>query len=136
MPLRRSGSALGMVAVAYLLLAIGSTACSEDGDAPNVLLTRAEMSILDSEPVVDIGGTGPDGQPVLLDVRSVTRVGHHLVIADHGAPSVLFFDLDGRRVRSVGRDGGGPGEFRQLSGAHACSADSVFAWDSRLHRMT
>lgn len=39
-------------------------------------------------------------------------VSHHLLVIDHGASSVIELDQQGKTLRTFGRDGDGPGEFR------------------------
>ena len=133
----RNGDASRAAALLCLSLLSGYTACRSDADeAADAPTSRAAGPILDPDPVLDIGGTGPDREPIVLDPRSVMRSGDRIVVSDYDAPAVRFFDLRGRHIRSVGREGAGPGEFRRLSSVRACGADSVFAHDSRLHRMT
>jgi hypothetical protein len=46
------------------------------------------------------------------------------------ASALRFFDPAGRLVRSVGRQGNGPGEFGALNGVLRCDGDSLFATDA------
>lgn len=58
-----------------------------------------------------------------------------LWVADTQAREIRIFDRGGAFLRRVGRDGEGPGEFRNLSGL-ALAPDGVGALDGTLGRMT
>lgn len=49
-----------------------------------------------------------------------------LAVADQGAQTIHLLSPDGRQLRSVGRRGSGPGEFRSLSGL-AAAGDTLIA---------
>lgn len=59
-----------------------------------------------------------------------------LVIGSEASGEIGFFDSKGRYLRSVGRIGNGPGEFRWLTWIGECSSDSVFAYDRQLRRIS
>ena len=58
-----------------------------------------------------------------------------LVVPVAGASSIRVFDEHGAFAYSLGRAGGGPGEFRSLSAAWS-RGDTIEAFDSRLNRIT
>lgn len=58
-----------------------------------------------------------------------------IVVADAIAAELRVFDAAGRFVRTIGRQGEGPGEFRNL-GAVWQYHDSIAAWDRSLRRLT
>ncbi len=59
----------------------------------------------------------------------------NLFIADRGNGRVAMFDLEGKFVRGFGRDGEGPGEFRNVDILEV--RDGILsAWDMRLNRTT
>lgn len=119
------------------MLALSLSAClSVENESGDMSAPSSTGSILDAAPVLDIGGIGEDGKSILLDPRSVTRAADHVVIADHGRPAVIIFNLEGQHLWQVGRQGEGPGEFRGLSGVHLCNGDSIFVRDRNLHRMS
>lgn len=132
----RNGQPARSLAILSLVLLGGNSACRGDLDDSGASpIARSAGPILDPDPVLDIGGTRSEREPLVLDPRSVMRSGDRIVIGDYDGLAVRFFDLSGHHIRSVGRGGAGPGEFRRLSSVRACGADSVFAYDSRLHRM-
>ena len=66
---------------------------------------------------------------------AVSRDGQ-LWIADAQASTIRRFDVNGRYLGSVGRNGEGPGEFRNLAGLQRTPGGRVAAWDSRLKRVS
>lgn len=57
-----------------------------------------------------VEGTGPEVFGDVHDV-AVDEKGH-IYVLDYGSKEVRVFDRDGRHLRNMARDGGGPGEFR------------------------
>ena len=96
----------------------------------------ASGPILDSIPFFDVGGTVGSRDPVLLSAAAAVRMDSTIVVADSRASALRFFAQDGRLVRTAGRVGGGPGEFRKLSWLGKCNGDTLFAADAGLHRIT
>jgi hypothetical protein len=74
---------------------------------------------------------GGEGQDLGGVVGAHRLVDGRLVIANAGSFELRFFDARGRLVRSVGRRGDGPGEFRQLTLLRSFSGDSLFTFDGR-----
>jgi hypothetical protein len=59
-----------------------------------------------------------------------------VVVANVGTFELRLFDAGGAHLRSVGREGDGPGEFRNLRLAGSFAGDSLLAYDMRLRRAT
>jgi hypothetical protein len=112
------------------------------GDAPGAVEThvRGENGVVrvgntgiphrwESAELVRIGvleGTGPD---VFGQVRSVVADGEsNIYVADGQAREIRVFDPEGRILRTIGREGAGPGEFRNLVGI-AWVGESLAAMD-------
>ena len=57
-------------------------------------------------------------------------------VVDWQHPVLYVFSDTGALVREVGRKGRGPGEFERLSRVIVGEADTVFAWDSDMKRVT
>src|SRR5690606_16568229 len=53
-----------------------------------------------------------------------------VVIAVMGSSVLRFFDASGRFVRSAGRNGGGPGEFRQIMALYRMRGDTLAVNDN------
>lgn len=80
-------------------------------------------------PSLEISGDDDAGEPRIGIAEGVARLGNgELVIADRGLSSLRFFSNSGELLRTVGREGDGPGEFRYIAGMLPCS-DSLFVHD-------
>ncbi len=99
-------------------------------------LAQTHWSV-DSVPSVDIHGLSPTGAALLeLPVAGVRQQDGTIVIADGRGDRISFFDARGHLLRTVGRSGDGPGEFRLISWLGQCAADSLFVWDFFHQRLT
>jgi len=86
--------------------------------------------VVDSVPVTDIAGSTPSGDAAFLSVAAAVRLSDGtIVIGDRFASSVRYFASTGHEIRSVGRAGSGPGEFRSIAWIGRCGGDTVFVWD-------
>lgn len=91
---------------------------------------------LGPEPLLDVGVVEGDEAYQLSDVTgAVWSARGELVVANRGTNEVRFYDADGRHVRSVGREGEGPGEFLAL-GSLERRGDSLIVHDGRGWRFT
>ena len=73
-------------------------------------LTTDRWKVTEELRIGQVRGTGPDA---LGDVAAITLDGTgRLYVLDIASKEVRVFDRDGRYLRSVARDGEGPGEFR------------------------
>ena len=111
-------------ALPYLLAGCGAE--RGDGDMPAAWrrLGSAETRI---------GGSEGDG---LFFVTAAQRLAHgDIVVADAGNHRLDVFDATGRKVRTLGREGRGPGEFSHPSwvGVHG---DTLLVWDMVQSRLT
>jgi hypothetical protein len=88
----------------------------------------AEWSV-DAAPRLAIGGDDSLGQPLVGLAEGVSRLPDGgVVIADRGLFALRWFDASGRLVRSHGREGDGPNEYRYIAGLHRCG-DSLVVHD-------
>jgi hypothetical protein len=88
-------------------------------------------------PVLSIGDAGE--QPG----TSLYRVTHAEVLPDstvllvnEGTSEIRIYDQSGLLLRTIGGAGGGPGEFRRLSGVLAAPQDTIYAFDSSAWQLT
>ena len=105
--------------------------CGRDDAARETAVPRWS---LDVRPAVTIGAG--DGEGALYNVTSATRLPDgRFAVTDAGTHQVKLFGSRGEHVASVGRRGGGPGEFQvpMWVGPHA---DSILVWDAALERLT
>jgi hypothetical protein len=85
---------------------------------------------VDRVPILDVSGVGADGKVVFIEAIGATRLANgSLLIADRAEYNIRVVDAGGKLVKSVGRFGDGPGEFRSMIWAGGCGADSMLVWD-------
>lgn len=117
-----------------LALLAGAAACSsgEARDASPASNLPTAWTVADS-PALRIGATEADA---LVSVSgAVTLPGGGIAIADGGTHRIDVFDARGRRVRSIGRKGRGPGEFDYPSWI-GLRGDTLRVWDMIQARLT
>lgn len=59
-----------------------------------------------------------------------------IVVANQGTEELRFYGPDGRHLRTVGRSGGGPGEFQEMWGMVPLRGDSLGVWDWTADRLS
>jgi len=133
-----------------LLLAaasVASTACTGGGDADgaNAIVVRDSSGVaiiennlaqlsrscsIASEPSVSIGVEEGE-EPYMLDrVGGAVRLSDgRIVIANRLTHEIRFFDAEGKHLRSAGRRGDGPGEFRDPFYFHVLPGDTLYVGD-------
>ena len=114
-----------------LLMAAALAGCSDGEPAPSATAVRWSVQ---ERPALEIG-TG-EGEDALYRVTSAARLRDgRIAVANAGTQQVKLFGADGRHQASLGRRGGGPGEFQvpMWVGSHA---DSILVWDAALERLT
>ncbi len=83
-----------------------------------------------------IGGIdAPEHASFRSEPRLAVTTGGLLVVASSGSPALELFDGAGAHLRSIGREGEGPGEFRAVM-AHGVLADTVWAVDFPVPRLS
>jgi hypothetical protein len=106
------------IAVASLLV----SACADTAATPGGL---AEWTV-GATPTLAITGDNAQGEPQIGSAEGVTRLPDgSVLVADRGLFALRWFDSTGTLVRSVGREGKGPGEFEYIARLFRCG-DSVF----------
>lgn len=115
------------------LLAFLALACNESAspvDHPAITLS------VNSVTVTDILDTGPGDSVRFLSVAGATRLSNGVVVvADAFENSVRFMASDGSLLRTVGRRGSGPGEFKLIGWLGQCGADTIYIRDGGLGRV-
>jgi hypothetical protein len=89
------------------------------------------------EASLDIGVL--EGAPAyqLFEVSGVVRLADgRIVVANAGSHELRFFDGEGVYLRSVGREGSGPGEFQRMSWLRVLGEDSLAVFDASLRRVS
>jgi hypothetical protein len=87
------------------------------------------------EPQIEIGGAVDDARYQLFRVVDAGRLSDgRIVVANGGTHELRFYDGGGAYVSAVGREGGGPGEFRGISVLEVGRDDSIYVFDRGLQR--
>lgn len=112
-------------------MAAALAGCSDREPAPGSTTVRWSV---EERPALEIG-TG-EGEDALYRVTSAARLPDgRIAVANAGTQQVKLFGADGRHLASLGRRGGGPGEF-QVPMWVGSYADSILVWDAALERLT
>lgn len=140
-------------AAAITLIPTALAACGGDSSAPgSVARDSAGVRIVQSErpvwkdgegwtvgeaPSLDIGVVDGEAAYQLDGVRSVARLSDgRILVANAGTHQLRLFAPDGKHLLSMGREGGGPGEFQGLEWAGVGPGDTLLAWDPHDKRLT
>lgn len=90
-----------------------------------------------AEPLRDLGVAEGDPHQQFARVADALRLSDGtLLVADGQANEIRAFDAQGGYLRTLGRAGGGPGEFRGLMGMHLLPGDTVAAYDYQATRVS
>lgn len=135
-------------------IAIALAACTDSGARQTAVVTdSAGVSIvesraaawdageewrLDSIPALRIGGA-EDAEPAydLLQVSDAVRLSDgSIALINNGTSELRFYDRSGRHLRTVGRRGDGPGEFRAMETLDRSAGDTLHVYDYLLRRFT
>lgn len=148
----RPDSRIPLSLAALILVSVSWSGCA-DADEPDETAVRDSSGITiveNGEPVwgeeegwrvtrllASIGGVEASEPYRLYDVRGAVRLGTGaIVVADFTSKQVRWYDSEGSFVRAVGREGGGPGEFKSILGMWEIRGDSVAVLDFGNARMT
>lgn len=140
----RACSAFGLVAV--LLACEGEpsppTFTTRDSAGWTVAVsTEAEWRsaspwVLSAEPLLDLAVTGRGPEHEFFRVTGAVRLADgRIVVANAGSHEVRSYSSDGAFLTAVGREGDGPGEFRNITEVDRYAGDSVIVF-SRPGRAT
>ncbi|HUF28216.1 MAG TPA: 6-bladed beta-propeller [Gemmatimonadaceae bacterium] len=99
-----------------------------DADLPRWRLSAA--------PRLTIGTIEGEAAYQFAGIRGAMMHRERLLVIDGGSRELRFFDRSGKHLRSVGRRGGGPGEFEQPNWIGLHAGDSIAVYDGRLRRFT
>lgn len=113
-------------AVALLLLTIAGSASAQVVPAQWHLAAR---------PTVTIGGEGNSHTEFLRVGRAMRLPGGQIVVSNGGTSEIRIFDKSGAFLRSIGRRGAGPGEFRDPHLLDS-AGDTLFIEDNPTRRIT
>jgi hypothetical protein len=130
-----------------LIAALVLVAACSRGDSGEAVLRRDSVGIaivenrtagrdfeldwrISDEPFVEIGRVdAPEEYQLFRAAAAVRLEGGRIVVANGGTNELRFYDSEGRFLFVTGREGEGPGEFRDLQGVWRMAGDSLLAYD-------
>jgi hypothetical protein len=102
-----------------------------------LLLAVQQTWTLSPQPVVRIGEVEAEQQYMFSLVTGALRLSDgRLIVANGSSNELRVYDAKGKHLTTLGRTGGGPGEFQTLRGLWPLPADSFIAVDARNGRLT
>lgn len=118
-----------------------ASAETPDGAGVHVVASRGGLAAVagwsvDSTPVLSIGGDDTPGGPLFQVTDAMRLANGRIVIASAGTQQVRIYGPDGGLIRTVGRPGDGPGEFRAPFWLGKLRGDSIAVWDVALRRFS
>lgn len=113
-------------------------------DSAGVTIVRSTMPAWDSGdawyvdgPTLSIGTVEGPTETQLFRVLGAARLQDgRIVVANAGTSELRFYGPDGHWLRSVGREGDGPGEFRIMISLQVLGGDTLLVRDDRGPRIT
>lgn len=145
---RKHHARAALVCLAATLL----PACGDDGENTRleaVVRDSAGMTIVENPdpatiaawtlgaPAFSLGSMdGGEANELYEPFFALRLPGGGVVLANQGTEEIRFYDDGGAHVRTIGRSGGGPGEFQALWGLYRLPGDSLGAWDWTAKRLT
>jgi len=107
------------IGLAVVVCGLSSTAALAQAPEWSLVPTRFE-----------VGGFVEDERYSLSEVVGATRLADgRIVIADRFVQGLRLFAADGSYLKTVGREGEGPGEYVHIRGLGPCAEDRVVAFD-------
>lgn len=127
---KQPGTSTSKLVVAFAML---STLASAGADQ-----AAPELSLVDSsyERIGTLDADGPPETSFASVAGAVLLPSGEVVVADDGNLEVRWFDASGGHLRSVGREGEGPGEFRYIHWIGLCPGGRLLVLDPMVGRAT
>ncbi len=123
---------------AAFITATLAAACSTDSPEPTVAAGQSPERPWATSPPVEAVVEATTGDDAILsyvwDLGMDSR--GHVYVVDFQEPGVIELNADLGYVRTIGREGEGPGEFKRAASVQFLPGDSVLVWDSQLQRLT
>jgi hypothetical protein len=132
-----------------LMGALVAGACARERTASAVTRDSAGVSIVesvgpadgnrprysvDSLPAIEISAATDAGVELGQGVIPTALSDGRIVVANPSSFEIRFYDARGKALKSIGRQGGGPGEFESLGLVAGFAGDSLVAFDVALRR--
>lgn len=104
---------------------------------PLALLAVQQTWTVGPQPLVRIGEAEAEEHYMFSQVNGAVRLSDGRIVVANGASNELrVYDTKGVHLRTIGRAGGGPGEFQNLRAVWLLPADTIMAMDARNGRLT
>jgi hypothetical protein len=92
---------------------------------------------VDPAPILTIGVLeGPEEYQLFRAFSPLRTPRGEIVVANTGSLQMRFYDLQGKYLRAVGREGGGPGEFMRMGAIWRLGDDSLVVFDFGNNRLS
>ena len=112
-----------------LLASLMLLAACDDAGRPDAPSAAARRWRIDSVPIFALADVNEEGEPSIGLATGVARLpGGEVLVADQGLYALRWFAGDGTLLRTVGRQGLGPGEFGYLAAMYRCG-NAIYVWD-------
>jgi hypothetical protein len=99
--------------------------------------TGLDTCAVSAAPVLNIGVVEGDMDYEFYRLFDAIRLSDgRIAVVNQGTDEVRFYDGQGRYLASVGREGDGPGEFRNVRRVWELPGDSLLVWDRRQQRFS
>ena len=96
--------------------------------------SEAEQWVLSSEPAVEIGVFEGAPEYMFFQAREPKRLSDGRIVVANAGNELRYYDAEGVYLHTVGREGEGPGEFRQIVVMQLYEGDSIMAYDGAQRR--
>jgi hypothetical protein len=98
---------------------------------------KGEAWRVDPAPILAIGVLeGPEEYQLFRAYSPLRTARGEIVVANTGSLQMRFYDLEGKHLRAVGREGGGPGEFMRMGAIWRLGEDSLVVFDFGNNRLS
>jgi hypothetical protein len=122
---------------AVLIAALSALCSTAVLPAQTSLLRAPAVPQVDASYRRTIGRADGDAHDRLAGVAGAVRLSNgEIVVANRGTHELRWYDANGSWLRSVGREGAGPGEYRHVSSVLRLRGDSLLVSDAILARHT
>lgn len=117
-----------------LVAALGLAACDQTDVADEVERPDRRFVEVAWDTLVHV--EWPDDEADVYTVRDVVADEHGIRVTDAHGHRIAHFDWEGRLLRHMGRQGGGPGEFASLMAVDLDADGNVWVLDTNNNRIT
>lgn len=101
------------------------------------LWTQGDAWRIDSRPSLRLGEASGDPSLTFYGLSDASRsTDGRLAVVNRGSREIRLFSARGRHLRSIGREGDGPGEFRDPVRIEWLAGDSIAVWDQQRDILT